>query len=109
MNLQTLKSDEKNEWKVSPFHEREKIHTRIFEKASEASKAIASEIAKWIINKQELGEKCVLGLATGSSPKTVYAELIRLHKEEGLSFKNVVTFNLPPFFVRGTIEKSVQP
>jgi len=39
-----------------------------------------------------------LGLATGSSPLKVYAELIRLHKEEGLSFKNVITFNLDEYY-----------
>ena len=40
---------------------------------------------------------CVLGLATGSSPIRVYEELVRMHQEEGLSFKNVVTFNLDEY------------
>jgi len=40
----------------------------------------------------------VLGLATGSSPLSVYRELVRLHKEEGLSFKNVITFNLDEYY-----------
>ena len=40
----------------------------------------------------------MLGLATGSTPKTLYAELVRMHKEEGLSFKNVVTFNLDEYY-----------
>ena len=40
----------------------------------------------------------MLGLATGSSPKTVYAELVRMHREEGLSFRNVVTFNLDEYY-----------
>lgn len=43
-------------------------------------------------------EHCVLGMATGSTPKTLYAELVRLHKEEGLSFKNVITFNLDEYY-----------
>ena len=43
-------------------------------------------------------KKCVLGLATGSSPIKVYEELIRLHNEEGLSFENVITFNLDEYF-----------
>jgi glucosamine-6-phosphate deaminase len=36
----------------------------------------------------------VLGLATGSTPVPLYKELIRLHKEEGLDFSKVITFNL---------------
>ena len=40
----------------------------------------------------------MLGLATGSTPLRVYKELIRMHKEEGLSFKNVVTFNLDEYY-----------
>ena len=72
----------------------EKIPTRIFKDPKDASKSVALEIANLIREKQSQGKKCVLGLATGSSPKTVYAELIRMHKEEDLSFHNVVSFNL---------------
>src|ERR1700720_571067 len=42
--------------------------------------------------------KTILGLATGSSPKSLYAELVRLHREEKLSFKNVITFNLDEYY-----------
>lgn len=76
----------------------ERIPTRIFADSSKASKAVAKEIADLIKEKQKKGEKAVLGLATGSSPKTVYAELIRMHREEGLSFKNVVSFNLDEYY-----------
>ncbi len=76
----------------------EKLPTHIFENQEEASLVIAQRIAECIREKQALGEKCVLGLATGSSPKKVYQELVRLHKEEGLSFKNVVTFNLDEYY-----------
>ena len=76
----------------------EKIHNIIFESAKEASIEVAHEIAELIRKKQEKGKTCVLGLATGSSPISVYQELVRLHKEEGLSFKNVVTFNLNEYF-----------
>ena len=72
----------------------EKMHVAVFSSSSIASIAVAREIATLIKNKQAANETCVLGLATGSSPIKVYDELIRLHKEEGLSFKNVVTFNL---------------
>ena len=53
---------------------------------------VAKQIANLIQSKQAKGEKCVLGLATGSTPIKMYAELVRLHKEEGLSFKNVISF-----------------
>ena len=76
----------------------EKMHVAVFSSSSIASIAVAREIATLIKNKQAANETCVLGLATGSSPIKVYDELIRLHKEEGLSFKNVVTFNLDEYF-----------
>ena len=76
----------------------EKISTEIFPNSEQGSKAIAREIAELIKSKQKELKPCVLGLDTGSTPKKVYAELIRLHKEEGLSFKNVVTFNLDEYF-----------
>ena len=76
----------------------ERIHAVVFEKSSEASVAVANEIASLIRTKQGRGELCILGLATGSSPTSVYNELVRLHREEGLSFQNVVTFNLDEYF-----------
>ena len=69
----------------------EKIPTNIFEEAIDASKEIANVIADTIREKAKEGKNCVLGLATGSSPIKVYAELIRLHQEENLSFKNVIS------------------
>lgn len=51
-----------------------------------------------IEEKNKKGEKFVLGLATGSTPLLVYRELIRLHNKEGLSFKNVITFNLDEYY-----------
>ena len=72
----------------------ERIPVKICPDAASGSAFLAQEIATLIKAKQAKGEKCVLGLATGSSPKKLYAELVRLHKQEGLSFKNVITFNL---------------
>lgn len=89
--------DRKN-WEFSAFTQKEKIHTEIFHHPEEASVLIAKEIAQLIRAKNNKGEKCVLGLATGSSPKGVYKELIKLHLNEGLSFKNVVTFNLDEYY-----------
>lgn len=85
--------------KSTGFEKRfENINTVVFENSTEASKAVAQQIAALIKSKQENNELCVLGLATGSSPKGLYAELVRLHKEEGLSFKNVVSFNLDEYY-----------
>ena len=85
--------------KATDFEKRfEKIDTVIFENSLEASKGVAREIAHLIETKQKENQVCVLGLATGSSPKGLYAELVRLHKEEGLSFKNVVAFNLDEYY-----------
>ncbi len=76
----------------------EKIPISIFDSADQASKSVAHEIAELIRQKQKEGKPAVLGLATGSSPKKVYVELIRLHKDEGLSFKNVISFNLDEYY-----------
>ena len=76
----------------------EKIHNVIFNSSTEASILVAEEIAALIRDKGAKNESCVLGLATGSSPIKVYEELVRMHKEEGLSFAHVVTFNLDEYF-----------
>ena len=76
----------------------EKIHNVIFNDSNEASIIVAQEIATLIGSKQRKKEACVLGLATGSSPIKVYEELVRMHKEDGLSFENVVTFNLDEYY-----------
>ena len=76
----------------------EKIVVKIFPGMQQGSVAVAKEIAALIRNKQTKKEKCVLGLATGSTPKSLYAELVRMHREEKLSFKNVITFNLDQYY-----------
>ncbi|MBB4078564.1 glucosamine-6-phosphate deaminase [Lewinella aquimaris] len=76
----------------------EKMHVEVFKDSGKASIAVAHEMAQLIRAKAGRGEKCVLGLATGSSPIRVYAELVRMHKEEGLDFAHVITFNLDEYF-----------
>ncbi|WP_456375996.1 glucosamine-6-phosphate deaminase [Lutibacter sp.] len=76
----------------------EKKHNVIFSNSTEGSIKVAIEIADLIRAKKSKGETCVLGLATGSSPIKVYEELVRMHNEEGLSFSNVVTFNLDEYY-----------
>ncbi len=87
--------------KVSPIDltdSFEKIPVKIYPDIKNGSQAVAREIASLIRDKQNKKLACVLGLATGSTPKTLYAELVRLHKEEKLSFKNVITFNLDEYY-----------
>lgn len=76
----------------------ERIPVKIFPETKEGSAFVAQEIARLIRDKQSRNETCVLGLATGSTPKSLYTELVRLHKVEGLSFKNVITFNLDEYY-----------
>jgi glucosamine-6-phosphate deaminase len=76
----------------------EKIPTKIFTDAKEGSAYAARQIADLILEKQSKNERCVVGLATGSTPKSLYAELVRMHREEGLSFKNVIAFNLDEYY-----------
>jgi glucosamine-6-phosphate deaminase len=76
----------------------EKIPCTIFPDLKESSHYVAKIIAKLIRDKQQKKETCVLGLATGSTPKTLYSELVRMHQQEGLSFKNVITFNLDEYY-----------
>ncbi len=76
----------------------EKIHNIIFNNSNEASIRVAQEIASLIKEKQSKNKPCVLGLATGSSPIKVYEELVRMYKEERLSFANVITFNLDEYY-----------
>ncbi len=76
----------------------EKIPVKIFADLKEGSLFVAHEIASLIREKQQKNEPCVLGLATGSTPKTLYSELVRMHRQEGLSFANVITFNLDEYY-----------
>ncbi|WP_409029087.1 glucosamine-6-phosphate deaminase [Gracilimonas sediminicola] len=80
------------------FEKYEKVPTKVFDTAKIASKYAADEIASLIRDKAAKGEQAVLGLATGSTPTQLYDELVRMHKEEGLSFENVVTFNLDEYY-----------
>ena len=77
---------------------REKIPTHVFPSAGEASLALAREIAALIRSREAEGRSTVLGLATGATPIGVYNELVRMHQQEGLSFRSVVSFNLDEYY-----------
>jgi glucosamine-6-phosphate deaminase len=77
----------------------EKLPVTIYDHAAMASIAVARRIANLIKSKQANNEHTVLGLATGITPIKVYTELVRMHREEGLSFKDVITFNLDEYYL----------
>ena len=76
----------------------EKIPTDIYESVEEGANQIALDIAQTIREKQKAGRFCVLALPGGNSPRPVYNALIRMHREEGLSFRNVIVFNLYEYY-----------
>lgn len=76
----------------------ERINTIIHENSQEASYYVAQEIISLVSQRQKEGKKMVLGLATGSTPIKVYDYLVQAHKEQGVSFSNVISFNLDEYF-----------
>ncbi len=76
----------------------DKIPTLVRPTAAGAALVVAHEIARLVDESLAAGHGCVLGLATGSTPIAVYRELVRLHREEGLSFRHVTTFNLDEYY-----------
>ncbi len=82
----------------SPENRFERLPIWVAASAEEAGRRAAREIAALIRTHEAQGRKTVLGLATGSTPVGIYRELIRLHQEENLSFRNVVTFNLDEYY-----------
>jgi glucosamine-6-phosphate deaminase len=76
----------------------EYLNTSIYSSSEQASIAVAQQLAAIIKQHSSEGKNCVLGLATGSTPINVYSELVRMHRDEGLSFRNVITFNLDEYF-----------
>jgi len=76
----------------------ERMPIHIHQDHLKASTIVAGEIAALIRSKQEKGEKAILGLATGATPLYIYQELVRMHTDEGLSFENVITFNLDEYY-----------
>ncbi|WP_321424234.1 glucosamine-6-phosphate deaminase [uncultured Bacteroides sp.] len=76
----------------------EKIPTDIYESVEEGARQIAAEIALTIREKQKAGRFCVMALPGGNSPRSVFDELIRMHREEELSFRNVIVFNIYEYY-----------
>ncbi|HND53530.1 MAG TPA: glucosamine-6-phosphate deaminase, partial [Pirellulaceae bacterium] len=75
-----------------------KLPCFVFDSPTELARHVARMLAAIIRERNELGQNAVLGLPTGSTPTGMYRELVRLHREEGLDFSHVVTFNLDEYF-----------
>ncbi|HEX9781238.1 MAG TPA: glucosamine-6-phosphate deaminase [Opitutaceae bacterium] len=76
----------------------ERVPTLVFKESQVAAAQVAAEIARLIRERGAAGRTAVLGLATGSTPLPVYRKLVRMHREEGLSFRHVITFNLDEYY-----------
>src|ERR1022692_4145435 len=76
----------------------EHVPVTVYPTSAEGSRAVAREIAAFIRAPRPGNRPAVLGLATGSTPLSLYAELVRMHREEALSFANVITFNLDEYY-----------
>jgi glucosamine-6-phosphate deaminase len=75
-----------------------RIPTLVFDTSAEASRHVALVIESLIRQNNHAGRPTVLGLATGSTPVGLYRELIRLHKDAGLDFSRVISFNLDEYY-----------
>ena len=87
-----------NAFEKSVLTRLEKIPTDIYESTDEGSAQVALDMAQTIREKQKAGRFCILALAGGQSPRNVFAHLVKMHQEEGLSFRNVIVFNLYEYY-----------
>lgn len=90
--------DPQGEIELTALTREEKVYTRIFETVNDGSKYLAENVAKYIRRYVDEKGKCVLALGAGNNTISVYTELIRLHKEGKVDFRNVIVFNTSEFF-----------
>lgn len=76
----------------------ERVPIQVFDTSRGAAHEVARRIAELVRARRKEGRPCVLGLATGHTPIEVYRELIRMHRQEGLDFSHVTTFNLDEYW-----------
>ena len=76
----------------------EQLPVTIYETARAGSVAVANYIAEQIRQRQQLFQPYTISMAPGRSTRDIFAELVRKHREEGLSFRNVVFFALYEYY-----------
>jgi glucosamine-6-phosphate deaminase len=82
-----------------PGTSREKVPTSIYSDHHDAILEVANKICTRVVEHQQHGRMLVLGLAAGNTPLGLFDELVRRHREEGLSFRNVIAFNLGEYYL----------
>jgi glucosamine-6-phosphate deaminase len=86
---------------TSHFVPSTKVPTLVFPTSGQAARHVALMIESLIRENNSAGQPTVLGLPTGSTPVGLYRELVRLHRESGLDFSRVITFNLDEYYPMG--------
>lgn len=87
-----------NDFEEYNLSRHEKLAIEIYEESQSAARNVAEEIVQEMLQKQHEGKPFVLGISGGASPVPVYEELVRHHKEKGVSFCNLVVFNTYEFY-----------
>ena len=90
--------DPETEVELAALTREENVYTRIFETANDGGKYLADCIVRYIKRYVAEKGKCVLALGAGVSTHCVYAELIKMHKEGKVDFKDVIVYNISEFF-----------
>lgn len=88
----------RNEYEETMLTSYERLLTHIYPTSERGGAELAAEIAREIEARRAAGKPYVLGISGGVSPLPVLHELVRLHREEGLSFKGVHVFPLYEFY-----------
>lgn len=76
----------------------ERINTNIVETSDQGAMYIARQIADLISARAAASQRCSLALCAGKSPMGVYRELVRIHKQEGLSFAHCDIFTVFEYY-----------
>ncbi len=90
--------DPETEVELAALTREENVYTHIFETANDGGKYLADCIVRYIKRYVAEKGKCVLALGAGVSTHCVYAELIKMHKEGKVDFKDVIVYNISEFF-----------
>ena len=90
--------DPETEVELAALTREENVYTRIFETANDGGKYLADCIVRYIKRYVAEKGKCVLALGAGVSTHCVYAEIIKMHKEGKVDFKDVIVYNISEFF-----------
>ena len=90
--------DPETEVELAALTREENVYTRIFETANDGGKYLADCIVRYIERYVAEKGKCVLALGAGVSTHCVYAEIIKMHKEGKVDFKDVIVYNISEFF-----------